>query len=93
MVSTKIGAEGLQVVDGQDLHIADSPQAFADAVVQLVRDSALRRRLEESARKLVVERYDWAAVAGQLEDALVRVARGASRESATQELLLSAEAR
>lgn len=74
VVSTTIGAEGLPVTDGRDVVLADAPAAFADAVVSLLRDPARRVQLEAAARELVVGRYDWSAVAGQLEEALVRAA-------------------
>jgi len=70
IVSTTVGAEGLPVNDGQDVCIADAPDAFADAVVALFRDPARRVQLERAARDLVVTHYDWSAVAGQLEQAL-----------------------
>jgi polysaccharide biosynthesis protein PslH len=71
VVSTTIGAEGLPVTDGRDIVIADTPRTFADAVVTLIREPARRAQLERAARDLVVTRYDWSAVAGQLEEALV----------------------
>jgi polysaccharide biosynthesis protein PslH len=70
VVSTTVGAEGLPVTHGKDVWIADTPDAFADAVVSLLRDPARRVQLERSARELVVTHYDWSAVAGQLEEAL-----------------------
>jgi sugar transferase (PEP-CTERM/EpsH1 system associated) len=73
VVSTTIGAEGLPVTDGRDLLIADEPARFADAVVTLVADTAARQRLEQAARQLVLERYDWSAVAQDFENALGRV--------------------
>ena len=75
VVSTTIGAEGLPVTSGRDIVIADEPQQFAEAVVRLVRDDEFRRRLEVEARTLVVERYDWSAVARDFEEALERVCR------------------
>jgi glycosyltransferase involved in cell wall biosynthesis len=77
VVSTTIGAEGLPVTDGTDIVLADEPAAFADAVVRLVRDAAARQQLEAAARRLVVDRYDWSAVAQDFEDALARAAQGA----------------
>ena len=74
VVSTTVGAEGLPVTSGETAMIADDPRTFADATVDLLRNSQRRRQLETSARALVVERYDWSAVAGELEAALVRVA-------------------
>ena len=75
VVSTTIGAEGLPVTAGHDIVIADEPAQFADAVVRLIRNSQERRALEIAARRLVVERYDWSAVAHDFETAL-SVARG-----------------
>lgn len=72
VVSTKIGAEGLPITHDEHVWIADGPQEFARAVVTLLRDADLQRRLADAARALVLERYDWSAVAGQLEDALVQ---------------------
>jgi sugar transferase (PEP-CTERM/EpsH1 system associated) len=72
VVSTTVGAEGLPVRNGEHVLIADEPAAFADAVVRLLRDVGARRSLEAAARALVIERYDWSAVAGELEEALIR---------------------
>jgi glycosyltransferase involved in cell wall biosynthesis len=74
VVSTTVGAEGLPVTDGEHVVLADTPVAFADAILGLFRDRARRARLEAAARALVVDRYDWSAVAGQLEAVLLRVA-------------------
>jgi sugar transferase (PEP-CTERM/EpsH1 system associated) len=81
VVSTTIGAEGLPVTPGRDIAIADEPAAFADAVVQLLRNEPERRRLEQAARRLVVERYDWSAVARDMEAAL-HAAAGQERDRA-----------
>jgi len=78
VVSTTIGAEGLPVVAGEHALIADAPQAFADAVLTLLRDMAARRRLESAARSLVVQNYDWSAVAGELDEAL-RICAGRAK--------------
>jgi glycosyltransferase involved in cell wall biosynthesis len=72
VVSTTVGAEGLPVTDGTHVMLADEPRTFAAAVVALLRDPNRRRQLETAARALVVEHYDWSAVAGSLEDALIR---------------------
>jgi sugar transferase (PEP-CTERM/EpsH1 system associated) len=70
VVSTSIGAEGLPVSDGTDIILADDPDSFATAVVGLIRDADRRRRIERAARRLVVEHYDWSAVAQDFENAL-----------------------
>ena len=87
VVSTAIGAEGLPVADGEHLLIADSPLSFARSVVRLIRDQARRERLGSAARALVLERYDWTAVAGALEEPLMRIARGQARGDRAKTLL------
>ena len=75
VVSTTIGAEGLPVTSGEDVLIADDPAQFARAVIGLIRDDQRRQSLEAQARRLVVDRYDWAAVSRDFEEALTRVCR------------------
>lgn len=74
MVSTAIGAEGLEVQSGRDLLVADSAIAFAEAVILLIRDAALRRRIELAAVQLAAQ-YDWSHVVGQFADVLTSVLR------------------
>jgi len=80
VVSTTVGAEGLPVTHGRDIIIADEPARFAQAVIHMIRDRDARRQIEEAARRLVVERYDWGAVATNFEEALASASgTGASR--------------
>ena len=58
VVSTSLGAEGLDVEDGVHLLIADDPEQFAAAVVRLLRDAQLRVRLTEAAEARYLDRYD-----------------------------------
>ena len=74
VVSTSVGAEGLPVTSGRDIELADEPSRFAHAVVRLMRDAGARQNVEAAARQLVVERYDWSAVARDFERALLRAA-------------------
>jgi len=62
IVSTRLGAEGLSFVDGEHLLIADGESAFADAVIRVLRDPQLGRRLGEAGRRWVESRYDWRRV-------------------------------
>ena len=58
VVSTSLGAEGLEVEDGVHLLLADDPEDFAAATVRLLRDVPLRVRLTEAAEALYLERYE-----------------------------------
>lgn len=59
VVTTTKGAEGLQVKPGDHLEIADTPSAFAEAVLKLLADSGRRRTMAARALALVREVYDW----------------------------------
>ena len=69
VVSTSIGVEGLPIVNGTDAFVVDEPDAFADAVVRLLRDRALARRLGETASRKVRAQFGWAPVAAAFIDA------------------------
>ncbi|HLA11555.1 MAG TPA: glycosyltransferase [Pyrinomonadaceae bacterium] len=63
IVSTSVGAEGLPVSDGNELRIADTPEAFAAAVVELLKNPELAKRIGQQAAKTVREKFGWAGVA------------------------------
>ena len=66
VVSTTIGAEGLDLSRDADVLLADSPRAFADTIIRLLEDEDLRQQLGASGRKTVEEGYDWRHVAPRL---------------------------
>lgn len=70
VVSTTIGAEGLPVTSGSDIVLADEPNRFADEVCRLLDSAEDRKRIGDVARRLVGEKYSWAAVARHLENVL-----------------------
>jgi glycosyltransferase involved in cell wall biosynthesis len=59
VVSTTIGAEGLEAADGADLLLADPPEAFAAAVSALLDSADLRRRVGAAGRALYERRFTW----------------------------------
>jgi glycosyltransferase involved in cell wall biosynthesis len=67
VVTSRLGAEALEVTDGRHLRVADDPQSFAQAVVALLGDEAGRRRLGIAGRALVLRRYTWDACATTYE--------------------------
>jgi len=73
VVSTAVGAEGLEVHDGRDVILADGPARFADAVIGLLQDPERRRRFESAASELAA-RFDWSVIARQFETILTKVA-------------------
>lgn len=67
VVSTTIGAEGIDVTDGEHLLIADDPASFAAAVLRLLRDRAFADQLAQAGRAHALRRYDWRAVCPAVE--------------------------
>lgn len=68
VVSTSVGCEGLSACDGDNILIRDEPEAFASAVVQVLRDPGLRERLGRSARATAEREYSWGVIGGRLHD-------------------------
>ena len=66
VVSTPKGAEGLEVVHGRHLMIAETPEEFTAATVSLLRHRGLRAHLSGNARELVEQRYDWSKIGNEL---------------------------
>jgi glycosyltransferase involved in cell wall biosynthesis len=65
VVSTSIGAEGLQVGHDRHLLLADTPEEFSAAVIQLFRNPPQARQMAAEAKSLVAERHDWRIVSKQ----------------------------
>jgi len=82
VVSTPIGAEGLPFENNKQIRVAERPQHFAEAVVGLLKNAAIRKAMEDAARKEVSGKYDWEAVVDKVEELLNRVTSGESLELA-----------
>lgn len=61
LVSTSIGAEGLDIAHGRDLLIADAPEAFARSILDLLQQPELRRTYELAAAASAA-RHDWSQI-------------------------------
>lgn len=59
VISTSIGAEGLDVNDGVHIRIEDEIASLSKAAASLLRDNERRRALAAAARQLTVDRYSW----------------------------------
>lgn len=70
VVSTTIGAEGLDVVPGRHLRIGDTAEGFAAEAVALLKGPAAREALRGAGRALVADRYTWEAIGRRLAASL-----------------------
>jgi glycosyltransferase involved in cell wall biosynthesis len=67
VISTRLGAEGIDAKHEEHLLLADEPETFASEVDRLLGDAGLRQRLGENARKLAEDRYSWRGIVQGLE--------------------------
>jgi glycosyltransferase involved in cell wall biosynthesis len=70
VVSTTVGAEGLDVCDGENIHIADSPAEFANRCLALLEDKDSRCRMAQAAFEMISSRYSWDVVSRRFEELL-----------------------
>ena len=70
VVSTSVGAEGLDVRDGENIAIADSPRHFAERCLALLDDSRERRRMAANAWEMVSACYSWEVISRKFEQLL-----------------------
>ncbi|MBK9313218.1 MAG: glycosyltransferase [Acidobacteria bacterium] len=89
VVSTTIGAEGLDVEHGTDILLADDPHTFAKCVIDLLIDHPKRMQIETAAADKSA-RYDWSVVTERFEDVLAQTCRDS--QSTGQTVLKAASA-
>lgn len=70
IVSSSLGCEGIAVTPGRDLLIADDPRSFAERILELFANEALRRELGRNGRALVEHEYSWDLAGEQIESLL-----------------------
>jgi glycosyltransferase involved in cell wall biosynthesis len=73
IVSTPIGAEGIEVEDGESILIAEDPRAFADATLSLLTDAVLNNKLRVQGRAWVEAKYAWQVVYEQVDKVYERL--------------------
>jgi polysaccharide biosynthesis protein PslH len=62
MVSTSLGAYGYGALDGQEIYLADSPEAFYNACVRAIREPAKATQMAERAWRQFLEKWTWDAI-------------------------------
>lgn len=79
IVSTTLGAEGIDVRHGEHIMLADDAQAFADRVVELLQRPDVRPRLGDAARSQAEAEYCWSVVGERLASVYARAIESARR--------------
>jgi glycosyltransferase involved in cell wall biosynthesis len=62
VVATRVGCEGIDVRNRESILIEDEPRAFAEAVIELLHNAALRKSIAEYAYELTMSRYEWSVI-------------------------------
>jgi glycosyltransferase involved in cell wall biosynthesis len=70
LVSTTLGAEGIPVIDGEHILIADEPEDFAKAIVRLLDDKELARKLAVNCNDLVNKNFSVESLAAEAKKIL-----------------------
>lgn len=68
VVTTSIGVEGIEAINGEHIWIADSPIEFANAVMRLLNNLSETESMRKKARIFVEERYSWKSISQKLLD-------------------------
>ena len=79
VVSTTVGAEGLDVHSGKDIVLSDTPEDFAKSVAALMHDAEARRRLGQAATELAAT-YGWPRIGAKFGQILRGVIGDSSRK-------------
>jgi glycosyltransferase involved in cell wall biosynthesis len=81
VVSTSVGAEGIDIQAGEHYLRGDDPVTFADACVSLLCAPALADQLASAAYQRVVERYQWSSIEDLVRDIVGAGARAGASTS------------
>jgi glycosyltransferase involved in cell wall biosynthesis len=73
VVTTPLGCEGLDLRHGEEVLVADEPAELAEAIVRVLEDDDLCRKLAAAGRAAVEARYDWPLVGEAFERCLAQV--------------------
>jgi glycosyltransferase involved in cell wall biosynthesis len=83
VVTTSLGCEGLDAVDGKNILIRDDPRDFAAATLAVLDDGAFAHRLGRGGRATVERAYSWDIIGGDLIESYLDLANGASGRAAS----------
>ncbi len=81
-VSTSLGAYGYEVKDGLELRLADTPEAFAQACLDLLRDPTAAQAMAERAWAAYLKHWTWESIAPGVHDAALSAGQASSQFSA-----------
>jgi glycosyltransferase involved in cell wall biosynthesis len=82
VIASPQATSALGVTPGEELLVGASPREMSQAILQVLADEPLRRRLGAKGRAYVERRHDWAAIVGKLEQVYAQASQGLGRPEA-----------
>jgi glycosyltransferase involved in cell wall biosynthesis len=79
IVTTTVGAEGIEGQNYIHYITADEPKQFAKSVLKILGDKEFRENLESNGRKLAVEKYDWQIIVDKIDHAYQQITNNSSQ--------------
>lgn len=73
VITTSIGCEGINVVDGDSVLIEDNPENFALRAVELLNDFAMRKILSSNGYDLIRSTYDWEIITETMDETYQKI--------------------
>ena len=73
VVSTRLGAEGMEVRDGENIMLADGPGEFVEKTTELLNNAELRQTTGKNCRRMVEDNFSWQKGVQILEGILERL--------------------
>jgi glycosyltransferase involved in cell wall biosynthesis len=74
VVTTPVGALGFPIQSGKEAFLAETPVEYERALRRLISDPELRRRVGQNARRMILDRFTWSRIGGELLDVVAEAA-------------------
>lgn len=79
VISTGIGAEGLKLINRNQVLIADNPTAFSQAIIELLNTPSLFNKIRKNARDLVSQEFDWKFIGSKVHKKINTIMKDANK--------------
>lgn len=74
MVSTHLGAEGIEAKHAESIYLADTPKEFEGAIAKLIESPDQADSIRRAARHIVETKYEWVGITSEaIRDLLIRL--------------------
>ncbi|GAG12688.1 unnamed protein product, partial [marine sediment metagenome] len=75
VVSTTLANEGIDARPGEEIFVEDEPSAFADRVVELLKNKDLRKKISTNAKEFVERNFPWEKVVDRMDEVHLKISK------------------